>query len=124
MGVVGVVVCCAAVLCLVCRALLCPAALFCCVGSLPILQVRFLPSVPPPLLTPSSALPYRISSGWLATANSISAAVVTLLAFSLFGRWLAGPLGNQPKAPSPHPSKLQARMPRARAPRFAFVGHP
>lgn len=114
--------------------LLCPSAPFCCVSRASlagylILQVRFLPSVPLPSSPPSSALPcpalpYRTPSppGSPRPNPILCCCEVTLLAFSLFGLWLAGPLGNQPKAPSPHPSKLQARMPRARAPGFGFVG--
>lgn len=126
------VVCCA----LLCSALLC-SVLLCLVpvGCWPPTFGSSPPSSPPLLLhppplpctaLPCSALPHPIPS--LEPCHGrlllhLSAAVVTLLAFSLLGLWLAGPLGNQPKAPSPHPSKLQARMPRARAPRFRFEGH-
>lgn len=112
-----------------CSVLLCVSCLLAGLGTTAPFFGSSSPSPPSPLLLlPSSssalcspALPHPITRG-LPRANSISA-VVTLLAFSLFGLWLAGPLGNQPKAPSPHPSKLQSRMPRARAPRFGFEGH-
>lgn len=117
-------------MCVLCCAVSFLSLVYCALLLRSVVSSRFGSSPPSPsplhplICLPCHALPYRTPSLQARHGPTpFSAAVeVTLLAFSLFGLWLAGPLGNQPKAPSPHPSKLQARMPRARAPGFGFVG--
>lgn len=73
------------------------------------------PLRPPPSILcsalPCPALPYRtpISPG-LPRPNSILCLLwVTLLAFLLFGLWLAGPLGSQHKAPKLTPIQTRGQ---------------